>query len=192
MSTEPPRPPLHPIIGHLEHDAARRNRLAVESCSKFKSAEPDSGFERSHPALAGPPICEAWPLRRAAGRALLLPQDVALAANDELGVAGQPADRCDGPHLDLSDFRAEVAPLLAVLGYHLAAPPAAFVDRRKAPRAIDRLAELDAQIALHGDPSGLRFRLRRLLLREMELLGVVGRRREDRPLAEVAARVLRG
>ena len=181
------------MIAQLEHDAVRRNRLTVESCSKFKSAEPDSGFERSHPALAGPPpACDAWPLRRATGRALLFSQDVVLAANDELGVAGQPADSCEGPRLDLSGFRAEVAPLLAVLGYHLAEPPAAFVDRRKAPRAVDRLAELDAQIARHGDPSGLRYRLRRLLLREMELLGVVGRRREDRPLAEVAARVLRG
>ncbi len=146
-----------------------------------------------HPTLAGPsPACEAWPLRRPTGRALLLPQHVVLAANDELGVAGRSADGCEGPRLDLSDFRAEVAPLLAVLGYHLAGPPAAFVDRRKAPRAVDRLAELDTQIAQHGDPSGLRFRLRRLLLQEMELLGVVGRRREDRPLAEVAARVLRG
>ena len=34
-----------------EHDAIRRNRLIVKSCSEFKSAEPDSGFERSHPAL---------------------------------------------------------------------------------------------------------------------------------------------
>jgi len=93
-------------------------------------------------------------------------------------------------------FRAEVAPLLAVLGYHLAdpaaAPPLPFGERRKAPRTLDRLAELEAQIARHGDPSGLRHRLRRLLLAELELLGVVGRRREDRPLADAAARALRG
>ena len=38
----------------LEHDDLRRNRLGSESCSRFKSVEPDSGFKRSHQALAGP------------------------------------------------------------------------------------------------------------------------------------------
>ena len=119
------------------------------------------------------------------------PEVRAFAANDQ-------ADAPRGAPRDASGFRAEVAPLLAVLGYHLgdptvmAAPAPAFVERRKTPSTLDRLAELDAQIARDGDPSGLRHRLRRLLLSELELLGVVGRRREDRPLAEAAARALRG
>ena len=119
------------------------------------------------------------------------PELRAFAANDQVAAPGHPAE----PH-DLSGFRAEVAPLLAVLGYHLADPTVmaapAFVERRKAPSTLDRLTELEAQIARDGDPSGLRHRLRRLLLAELELLGVVGRRREDRPLAEAAARALRG
>ncbi len=121
------------------------------------------------------------------------PEARAFAANDQAEAPGHPAGPRDAP-----GFRAEVAPLLAVLGYHLAdptvmaAPAPPFVERRKAPRTLDRLAELEAQIARDGDPSGLRHRLRRLLLSELELLGVVGRRREDRPLAEAAARALRG
>ena len=119
------------------------------------------------------------------------PEVRVFAANDQ-------ADPSPADPRDLSGFRAEVAPLLAVLGYHLADPavmaPAApaFVERRRTPSTLDRLAELEAQIARDGDPSGLRHRLRRLLLSELELLGVVGRRREDRPLAEAAARALRG
>ena len=36
-----------------EHDAIRRNRPIVESCSELEGAEPDSGFEGRHPAPAG-------------------------------------------------------------------------------------------------------------------------------------------
>lgn len=123
--------------------------------------------------------------------ALEIPAEIrAFAAND-------PAPEI----LDSASFRAKVAPLLDVLGYHLAdptvlaTPPVAvapFVERRLAPSPLARLAELDAQIGVYGDPSGLRHRLRRLLLSEIELLGVVGRRRDDRPIAEAAARAFRG
>jgi len=123
--------------------------------------------------------------------ALEIPAEIrAFAAND-------PAPES----LDSESFRAKVAPLLAVLGYHLADPAilatppfeaAPFVERRKAPSALTRLTELDAQIGIYGDPSGLRHRLRRLLLNEIELLGVVGRRRDDRPLAEAMAQAQRG
>ena len=127
--------------------------------------------------------------RRPAGLGAM-DRPVEVAAND-----GGPPCAAGLPSEATTAFRAEVAPLLAVLGYHLsdpAAPPLPFGERRKAPRTLDRLAELEAQIARHGDPSGLRHRLRRLLLAELELLGVVGRRREDRPLADAAARALRG
>ena len=50
----------------LEHDAVGRKRPTVESCSKFKSAEPDSGFKRSHPALA---LCLSGLLLAPAARA---------------------------------------------------------------------------------------------------------------------------
>jgi hypothetical protein len=168
MPFEPPRPPNHPEDARLlgfRRDVARRPGLTL-------------------------PHLERPPERRV------------FAANDEVAVPPGPAVLPPGPErLDLTAFRAEVAPLLEVLGYHLADPSvwggpavmaAPFVERRKAPRTIDRLNELEAQIARHGDPSGLRERLRRLLLAELELLGVVGRRREDRPLAEAATRALRG
>jgi hypothetical protein len=168
MPFEPPRPPNHPEDARLlgfRRDVARRPGLTL-------------------------PHLERPPERRG------------FAANDEVAVPPGPGGKTAGPErLDLTAFRAEVAPLLEVLGYHLADPSvwggpavmaAPFVERRKAPRTIDRLNELEAQIARHGDPSGLRERLRRLLLAELELLGVVGRRREDRPLAEAATRALRG
>ena len=66
-----------------EHDAIRRNRLVVESCSEFKGVEPDSGFERSHPALGGwrtpPPDRGFGPRLRAATTVMMGWSLVALA-----------------------------------------------------------------------------------------------------------------
>lgn len=92
-------------------------------------------------------------------------------------------------------FWAEVEPLLQVLGYQFdpgrpadAAQPG---ERRRSPSVLERLRELERQIEDQGDPSGLRHRLRLILLSEIEVLGILGRRREDAILGRIAARELR-
>jgi hypothetical protein len=179
MPADPPKPSTPRQDGQLlnfRREFARRTRPVAPDCDASRGCDPDP---------------DEAPRR--------LPETRAFAANDATAAGSSPACAVwEGGPLDSETFRAEVAPLLAVLGYHLSDPTVMtiptppFVERRKAPRTIDRLTELEAQIARHGDPSGLRHRLRRLLLSELELLGVVGRRREDRPLAEAATRALRG
>ena len=181
MSADPPKPSTASQDGQLldfRRGFARRARPFAPGCEAPSAASASSGPDQGE--------------RR-------LPETRAFAANDATAGGSSPGGQVwEGEPLDSETFRAEVAPLLAVLGYHLADPNVVtdptptFIERRKAPRTIDRLTELEAQIARNGDPSGLRHRLRRLLLSEMELLGVVGRRREDRPLAEAATRALRG